>query len=126
MVMTTCPSLPMRTKALGVNGSFATYLPASAAPIEGLVVNPMRRPPPTAALTLSKRRRERSTPSLSTRSIIRLEGMSGSLLFARSSVRSALDPFADAHIGAAATDDSGHRAVDVAIRPVALGGEQRP
>src|ERR1700682_454059 len=125
MVMTTCPSLPMRTKALGVNGGPATLWAASAAPIEGPVVKPMRRPPPTAALTLRKRRRERSTPSLSTRSITRLPVMSGPLLVARGNMRSALDPLSYAHISAAATDVSRHRGVDVGIARLRLGGEQR-
>src|SRR6266550_3226106 len=104
MVMTTCPSLPMRTKALGVNGGPATFWAASAAAIEGPVVKPMRRPPPTAALALRKRRRDRSTPSLSTRLTIRLEVMSGSLLVAQYNMRRVLDSLTDARIGAAATD----------------------
>src|SRR5436189_5407076 len=120
MVMTTCPSLPMRMKALGVNGGLATFWAASAAPIEGPAVKPMRRPPPTAALTLRKRRRERSTPSLSTRSTIRLEVMSGSLLVAGHTMRRALDSLTDAHIGAAATDVSRHRGVDVGIARLRL------
>src|SRR5882724_10019574 len=125
MVRTICPSLPMRIKALGVNGGVAAFSAASAAPIEGAVVNPTRRPPPSTALTLRKRRRERSTPSLSTRPIVRLEVMSGPLLVARHTMRRALDSFTYAHIRAAATDVPGHRAVDIAIRRVGLRGEQR-
>src|SRR6266853_402868 len=122
MVRTIFPSLPMRMKALGVNGGLATLWVASAAPIEGPVVKPMRRPPPTAALTLRKRRRERSTPSPSTRSITRLEVMSGSLLVARYNMRRVLDSFTDARIGTAATDVSRHRGVDVGIARLRLGG----
>src|SRR5258708_25051825 len=104
MVRTFCPSPPIRTKALGVNGGLATLGAASAAPIEGPVVKPMSRPPPIAALTLRNRRRERSTPSLSTRSIIRLQVMSAPSLVVRQTLRRALDSRADAHIGPAATD----------------------
>src|SRR2546430_2221125 len=125
MVMTPCPSRPVRTKALGVNGGLATLWAASTAPIEGPVVKPMRRPPPTAALTLRKRRRERSTPSLSTRSTIRLPVMSGPLLVARGNLRSARNSLSDAHIGAAATDVPRHRGVDVGIARLRLGGQQR-
>src|SRR5258708_4255245 len=118
MVRTICPSAPMRTKALGVN---APLWAASAAPIEGPVVKPMTRPPPTAALTLKKRRRERSTPSLSTRSIIRLQVMSAPLLV----VRRVLDRFADANICAAAADVSRHRIVDIGIVRMRILRKQR-
>src|SRR5882672_10347140 len=121
MVRTTCPSPPMRMKALGVNGGLATLWAASASAIERAVVKPMRRPPPTAALTLSRRRRERSTPSFSAQSRIRLPVMSGPFL----TVRRVLDPLADSHIGTAATDVPGHGCVDIAIGRVGLGGEQR-
>src|SRR6266581_1183523 len=100
MVRTTCPSLPMRMKALGVNA-------AAAAPIEGPVLKPMRSPPPSAALALTNCRRERSTV------------MSGPFL------GRVLDSLADAHISAAATDVPRHGGVDVAIGRVGLGGEQR-
>src|ERR1700730_1010297 len=115
MVRTICPSPPIRTKALGVNGGPATLWAASAAPIEGPVVKPMRRPPPIAALTLRKRRRERSTPSLSTRSIIRLQVMSGPLLVARYNMRRVLDSLTDARIGTAATDISLHNDTAISI-----------
>src|SRR6266404_888654 len=124
MVRTICPSPPMRTKALGVNGGLATLWAASAAPMDGPALKPMRRPPPTAALTVRKRRRDRSTPSPSTRSIIRWEVMSGPLLGARHK-RRALDSLADARIGSAATDVSRHRGVDVGVARLRHGGEQR-
>src|SRR5258706_4783830 len=99
MVRTICPSLPMRTKALGVNA-------AAAAPIEGPVLKPMRSPPPSTALALRNCRRERSTV------------MSGPFL------GRVLDSLADAHISTAATDVSGHGVVDVPIAPVGVGREQ--
>src|SRR6266550_6153114 len=104
MVRTICPSPPILIKALGVKGGVETLWAASAAPIEGPVVKPMRRPPPTAALTLRKRRRERSTPSLSTRSMIRSLVMSAPSLVVGQTLRRVLDSLADAHIGTAATD----------------------
>src|SRR6185437_8181394 len=103
----------------------ATLWAASATPTEGPVVKPMRRPPPTAALTLRKWRRERSTASPSTRSTTRLEAMSGLLLAARYTMRRALDSLTDARVGSAATDVSRHRSIDIGIRWVGLGGEQR-
>src|SRR5712671_3329475 len=110
MVRTIRPSAPMRMKALGAN-----VVPAapSAARIEGLVVKPMSRPPPSAALTLRNCRRERSTL------------MSGLLLAVRRTVRRALDSLADAHIRTAATDIPGHGLVDVAVGRVGLRREQR-
>src|ERR1700752_2670167 len=125
MVRTICPSPPMRMKALGVNGEPATLWAASAWRIEGNTVKPMRRPPPTAAPTPRKRRRERSNPSVSTRSIIRLLVMSGPFLAVRRAARRVLDALADSHIGAAATDVSRHGVVDIAVGRVGLGGEQR-
>src|SRR5229473_591302 len=110
MVSTICPSLPMRTKALGVN--VAPVAP-SALRIGGLVVKPMRRPPPSAALTLRNCRRERSTV------------MSGPFLGVRRTVRRVLDSLADSHISTAATDVPRHGGVDIAIGRVGLGSEQR-
>src|SRR5712692_3446911 len=104
MVRTICPSAPMRTKALGVN---VARVAPSALRIEGPVVKPMRRPPPSAALTLRNCRRERSTV------------MSGPFL------GGVLDSLADSHISTAATDVPGHGGVDIAIGRVWLGGEQR-
>src|SRR5271155_4199057 len=124
MIRTTSPSLPIRMKALGANDTPAVVSAASASPIEGRTVKPMRRPPPTAALTLRKRRRERSTPSLSAISTSRLEFISGFLLVACHNVRGALDSFADSRIRAAATDVSGHGGVDVAVGWIGVGGEQ--
>src|SRR6266576_4561732 len=125
MIRTICPSAPMRIKALGANGGLATFSEASAAPIEAPVVKPMRSPPPTAALTLRKRRRERSTPSPSTTSLMRSKIMSAPFLVARHNLRGALDSLTDAQIRTAATDVSGHRAIDISIGRVGLGGEQR-
>src|SRR5205823_614772 len=113
--------LPMRMKALGVNVAPATSWAASASRIERAAVNPMRRPPPTAALTLRKRRRERSTLSPSAKSTLRLSVMSGPFLV----VRRALDPLADSHISAASTNVPRHGGVDIAIGRVGLGSEQR-
>src|SRR6266853_1173686 len=112
MVRTICPSLPMRIKALGVNVAPAVLWAASASRIERTAVKPMRRPPPTAALTLRNCRRERSTV------------MSGPFLGVRRTVRRVLDSLADAHISAAAADVPRHGGVDVAIGRVGLGGEQ--
>src|SRR6266850_6538621 len=99
MVRTICPSLPMRIKALGVNA-------AAAAPIEGPVLMPIRRPPPSAAPALRNCRRERSTV------------MSSPFL------GGVLDSLADAHISATATDVPRHGGVDIAVGRVGLGGEQ--
>src|SRR6267378_1642146 len=98
MVRMICPSLPMRTKALGTNGA-PEGLSAAAD-----VLNPINRPPPNAALALRNSRRERS--------------MSGPLLCR------VLDSLADAHIRTAATDVSGHGGVDIAIGRVGVGREQ--
>src|SRR5882672_1181740 len=81
----------------------------------------MTRPPPTAALTLKKRRRERFTPSLSTRPTFRWPVISSLFLAARR----VLDPLAYSHIRTAATDVPGHGVVDIAIGRVGLGGKQR-
>src|SRR5258706_4600937 len=62
--------------------------------------------------------------SPSTTSWIRSRIMSCSFLVARRRMRRALDPGADACIGPAATDVSGHRTVDIAIGRVGVGGEQ--
>src|SRR5882762_3494370 len=98
MVSTICPSLPMRIKALGTNG-------AADALIEGPVLNPIKRPPPNAALVLRNWRREiMSAPSLG--------------------VRRVLDSLADSHISTAAADVPRHRSVDIAIGRVRVGGEQ--
>src|SRR5258706_3269595 len=121
MVRTICPSPPMRMNALGVNAAPAALLAAAADPIEGPAVKPMRRPPPTAALTLRKRRRERSTMAPSAKSTLRLPVMSGPFLV----VRRALDPLADSQISAASTNVPRHGGVDIAIGRVGLGGEQR-
>src|SRR5258706_14043838 len=102
MLRTTCPSFPMRMKALGVTGGLATLFAALAAPIEGPVVKPISRPPPTATLTLRKWRRDRSTPSRST--ITRSQVISGHFLVVHRTLRRALDSLTDAHIGAAAAD----------------------
>src|SRR6266849_1901710 len=110
MVRTICPSLPMRMKALGVNVDPAA---PSALRIEELVVKPMRRPPPSAALALKHCLRERSTV------------MSGLLLAVRRAVRRVLDSLADSHIRAAAANVPRHGGVDIAIGRVGLGGEQR-
>src|SRR5712691_13155641 len=107
MVRTTCPSLPMRMKALGVNVAPATLWAASALRIERTAVKPMRRPPPIAALTLRNCRRERSTV------------MSGPFL------GGVLDSLADPDIRTAAADVHRHRGVDFAIGRVGPGGEQR-
>src|SRR5882672_1953135 len=103
MVSTICPSPPMRIKALGTNG-------AADAPIEGPVLNPIKRPPPNAALVLRNWRREI---------------MSAPFLAVRRTVRRVLDSLADSHISAAATDVPRHGGVDIAIGRVGLGGEQR-
>src|SRR6266704_5071105 len=100
MVRTTCPSLPMRMKALGVNA-------AAAAPIEGPVLKPMRSPPPSAALALRNCRRERS--------IVMSCPLLGRVLNSR----------ADSHISTAAADVPRHGGVDVAIGRVGVGREQR-
>src|SRR5712691_2630980 len=113
MVRTICPSLPMRMKALGVNAAPAA---PSALRIEGLVVKPMRKPPPSAALTLKNCRRERS---------IRLSFMSCPFLAVRRTARRVLDSLADSHISTAATDVPRHGGVDIAIGRVGVGGEQR-
>src|SRR5260370_24251665 len=63
--------------------------------------------------------------SRSRTSLIRPRIMSGPFLVTRRSMRRALDPGADARIGPAATDVSGHGIVDIAIGRVGLGGEQR-
>src|SRR2546422_813823 len=115
----------MRMNAFGVNGSLTTFSAAPATLIERPAVNPISKPPPSAALALRKRRRERSRLSRSTRPIARLEVMSGPFLVTRRSMRRALDPGADARIGPAATDVSGHGIVDIAIGRVGLSGEQR-
>src|SRR5882672_6312274 len=99
MVRTICPSLPMRIKALGANA-------AAAAPIEGPVLKPIRRPPPRAALALRNCRRKRSTV------------MSGPFL------GGVLDSLADSDIRTAAADVPRHRGVDIAISRVRVGGEQ--
>src|SRR5437667_12706585 len=98
MVRTICPSLAMRMKALGVN--------VEDAPSEGPVLNPINKPPPSAALALRNCRRERSTV------------MSGPFL------GGVLDSLADSHIGTAATDVPRHCGVDIAIGRVRVGGEQ--
>src|SRR5258708_14332415 len=63
--------------------------------------------------------------SPSTTSRIRSWIISGPFLVIRRSMRRALDPGANAHIGPAATEVSGHRAFDIAIGRVGVGGEQR-
>src|SRR3989442_14185321 len=63
--------------------------------------------------------------SHSTTSLIRSEIMSATFLVARHNMRRALDPLTDAQIGSRATDVPRHRGVDIAIRRVGLGGEQR-
>src|SRR5882762_9852196 len=99
MVSTICPSLPMRIKALGTNG-------AADAPIEGPVLNPIKRPPPNAALVLRNWRREiMSAPFLG--------------------VRRVLDSLADSHISTTAADVSRHRGVDIAIGRLGIRSEQR-
>src|SRR5258706_886380 len=98
MTRTTCPSLSMRMKALGVNGV--------AAAIAGQVLNPTNKPPPTAALVTRNWRRE----------------VISSLLL---SARRALDSFADSHIGTAAADVPRHGGVNIAVGRVGLRGEQR-
>src|SRR5712691_9518652 len=103
MVRTICPSLPMRTKALGVNVAPAA---PSALRIEGRVVKPMRSPPPSAALALRNCRRERSTV------------MSGPFL------GRVFDSLADPHISAAAADVPRHGSVDIAVGRVGVGREQ--
>src|SRR5882672_1882092 len=103
MVSTICPSLPMRIKALGTNG-------AADAPIEGPVLNPIKRPPPNAALVLRNWRREI---------------MSAPFLGIRRAVRRVLDSLADSHISAAATDVPRHGGVDISIGRLGIGGEQR-
>src|SRR6266496_1143809 len=100
MVRTICPSLPMRMKALGVNGAPAA--PSAAAD----VLIPINRPPPSAALALRNWRREI---------------MSGPFL----AVRRVLDSRADSDIRTAATDVPRHRGVDIGIGRVGLGREQR-
>src|SRR5258706_8626209 len=109
MVSTTCPSLPMRMKALGANGTLAA-LSGVGAPIEGPLLNAINRPPPKAAPVPRNRRRE----------II-----SGPFLVVAGTLRGALDSLADSHISAAATDVPGHGGVDIAIGRARLGGEQR-
>src|SRR6266571_2511446 len=71
-----------------------------------LAGEPMRSPPPSAALALTNCRRERSTV------------MSGPFL------GRVLDSLADPDISAAATDVPRHRGVDIAIGRVAVGREQ--
>src|SRR6267378_3377128 len=100
MVRTICPSLPMRMKALGVNV-------ATAAPIEGPVLKPIRSPPPSAALALRNCRRERS------------------IVMSCPFLGRVLDSLADSHISAAATDVPRHGSVDIAIGRLGVGREQR-
>src|SRR3981081_1484857 len=113
MVRTICPSLPMRMKALGENAASAA---PSALRIEGLVVKPMSRPPPSAALALRNCRRERST--LMSRLLL------AACRTARRTVRRALDPLADSHVSAAAADIPRHGGIDSAIGRVRVAGEQ--
>src|SRR5258706_11160777 len=110
MVRTICPSPPMRMKAFGVNVAAAA---PSALRIEGLVVKPMSRPPPSAALALRNCRRERCTV------------MSGPFLVVSGTLCRALDSLADAHISTAAADVPRHGFVDVAVGRVRLRREQR-
>src|ERR1700694_5521220 len=63
--------------------------------------------------------------SRSTTSLIRSKIMSATFLVVRHNMRGALDSVAYARIGATATDVPRHRAVDIAIRRVGLGGKQR-
>src|SRR5260370_39656001 len=74
----------------------------------------MTSPPPIAALTVRKRRRERSTLVIS-----------APFLAVRRPVRRVLDSLADSHIRTAATNASRHGGVDIAIGRAWLGGEPR-
>src|SRR5258708_672960 len=125
MVSTTCPSLPMRMNALGTNTEPEAPSGVADAPIEGWVVKPINKPPPSTALALRKRRREMLRPELSSgtatmRSIV----MSGALLVSAGTMRRMLDSLADSHVSTAATDVPGHGGVDVAIGRARLRGEQ--
>src|SRR5258705_1984916 len=112
----------MRIKALGVNGSLAIFSAAPATLIERPAVNPISMPPPSAALALRKRRRERSRLSRSTRPIARLEVISGPFHVARHSPRRVLDCITYAYIGPAAADVPGHRSIDVGVAWLRVGG----
>src|SRR5258706_10517596 len=105
MVSTTCPSLPIRMKALGANAE--AFSAASA--MEGSIVNPINRPPPREAPAARNWRR-----------VV----MSAPLLVVARTLRRALDSFADSHISAAAANVPRHGGVDIAIGRARLGGEQ--
>src|SRR5258706_3004683 len=106
MVNTTCPSLPMRMKALGTN---VEALSAASA-MEGPILNPTSMPPPRQAPAVRNWRR-----------VV----MSAPLLVVAGTPRRVLDSVANPHISAAATDVPGHGGIDIAIGGVGLGGEQR-
>src|SRR5437016_5211105 len=110
--------------AFGANGSPAIFSAVPTALTGRPAVNPISTPPPSAALALKKRRRERSRLSRSTRPITRSEVMSGPFLVARRSSRRVLDPVTYARIGPAAADVSGHGSVDVGGAWLRVGGKQ--
>src|SRR5215471_11345653 len=96
MVMVTCPSPAMRTKALKVPAPAGCASPsANVTPRLSII------PPPAAALTFRKWRRD----------VMRSRIMVASV----SALRGVLDRLADADVSTAAADVAGHRRVDVGV-----------
>src|SRR5882724_190744 len=112
MVRTICPSLPMRMKALGAKLSPSA---ASASRFANGRLMLSIRPPPAAAPTRRKLRRERSFADADRTGRVVGDVRCSEIMSAALSVRlrGLLDGFANAVISPTAADVAGHRAVDV-------------
>src|SRR5271166_3826255 len=122
MVSTIWPSPAMRMKALGLKTLASAAWPRANGRLKLII-----RPPPAAAPTRKKWRRDRPLGD-GDRWVRRLRASgdrrsSSALLSVR--LRGALDRFANAQIGPAAADIAGHRSVDVGFRRVRISREQR-
>src|SRR5258706_13344999 len=100
----------MRMKAFGWNAAAVAASAKRAAPGS---IKPITSPPPIAALHFKKSRRD---------SLMMDVAMSS--LLARH-VRGSMDRGADLAVGAAATDISRHRGVDIGVGRIPVLGEQR-
>src|SRR5262245_44032277 len=122
----TLPARSMRRKAFGANGASAVSVsrisPRAGSP------NPSSNPPPRAAPTCRKLRREEETGawrSLDTVLISPLLAAHAGELFVSRSAGRLLDRGADALIRAATADVTGHRIVDIRIARLRLVRQKR-